>query len=139
LRSVFTDQHRVDEFLAWCRAIGPERLRNSPGLAAFNADKRYLSKLSAPSIPTRFIGPDDPLPPLRGEVVIKPNVSAGAGDTGRFSPAKHREAVALSTPSAKAGASRSSRRQRFDLWFESLVRSRGELVNPMERLPATEG
>jgi hypothetical protein len=95
LRSVFTYQHRVDEFLAWCRQVGPERLRNSPGLAAFNADKRYLSKLSAPSIPTRFIGPGDPHPPLHGEVVIKPNVSSGARDTGRFSPAKHREAVAL--------------------------------------------
>jgi hypothetical protein len=95
LRSVFTYQHHVDEFLAWCRAIGPERLRNSPGLVAFTADKRYLSKLSAPSIPTRFIGPDDPLPPLHGEVVIKPNVSAGARDTGRFSPAKHHKAAAL--------------------------------------------
>jgi hypothetical protein len=95
LRSVFTYQHHVDAFLAWCRAIGPERLRNIPELAAFSADKRYLSKLSAPSIPTTFIGADDPLPALHGEVVVKPNVSAGARDTGRFSAAAHREAVAL--------------------------------------------
>jgi hypothetical protein len=95
LRSVFTYQHRVDAFLAWCHTIGPTRLRNTPELAAFSADKRYLSKLSAPSIPTTFIGRDDPLPALHGEVVVKPNVSAGARDTGRFSPATHREAFAL--------------------------------------------
>jgi hypothetical protein len=95
LRSVFTYQHRVDAFLAWCHTIGPARLRNTPDLAAFSADKRYLSKLSAPSIPTTFIGRGDPLPALHGEVVVKPNVSAGARDTGRFSPATHREAFAL--------------------------------------------
>jgi hypothetical protein len=95
LRSVFTYQHHVEAFLAWCRAIGPERLRNRPELAAFNADKRYLAELSVPSIPTTFVGADDPLPELRGEVVVKPNVSAGARDTGRFSPATHREAFAL--------------------------------------------
>jgi hypothetical protein len=95
LRSVFTYQHRVEAFLVWCRAVGPERLRNTPDLVAFSADKRYLSKLSAPSIPTMFIGADDPLPDLRGELVVKPNVSAGARDTGRFSPAAHGEALAL--------------------------------------------
>jgi hypothetical protein len=95
LRSVFTYQHRVDAFLTWCNDVGPERLRNSPDLAAFTADKRYLAKLSAPSIPTMFIGADDSLPELRGEVVVKPNISAGARDTGRFSPAAHDEAVAL--------------------------------------------
>jgi hypothetical protein len=95
LRSVFTYQHRVDDFLEWCRAVGPARLRNSPALAAFSADKRYLSELSAPTIPTAFVGPGDPLPELSGEVVVKPNVSAGARDTGRFSPSAHDCAVAL--------------------------------------------
>jgi hypothetical protein len=95
LRSVFTYQHRVEAFLAWCRAIGPERLRNAPALAAFNADKRYLAELSVPSVPTTFVGADDPPPELCGEVVVKPNVSAGARDTGRFTPATHREAFAL--------------------------------------------
>lgn len=95
LRSVFTYQHHVDEFLAWCRAVGPRRLRNSPDLVAFSADKRHLSGLSAPTIPTAFIGPGDALPELHGEVVVKPNVSAGARDTGRFTPATHDQAVAL--------------------------------------------
>jgi len=95
LRSVFTYQHHVDAFLAWCRAIGPVRLRNLPALVAFTADKRYLSKLSVPTIPTEFIGPGDPLPELCGEVVVKPNVSAGARETGRFSPVTHDAALAL--------------------------------------------
>lgn len=95
LRSVFTYQYYADAFLAWCRAIGPERLRNRPDLVAFTADKRYLAKLSVPTIPTEFIGPGDPLPELCGEVVVKPNVSAGARETGRFTPATHDAALAL--------------------------------------------
>lgn len=95
LRSVFTYQHHIDEFLDWCRAVGSERLRNSPDLAAFSADKRYLSELSSPTIPTAFIGPGDPLPELCGEVVVKPNISSGARHTGRFTPRAHDEAVAL--------------------------------------------
>jgi glutathione synthase/RimK-type ligase-like ATP-grasp enzyme len=95
LRSVFTYQHHVDEFLAWCRAVGSERLRNSPDLVTFSADKLYLSELSAPTIPTAFVAPGDPLPELRGEIVVKPNVSSGARDTGRFTPATHDDAVSL--------------------------------------------
>jgi hypothetical protein len=95
LRSVFTYQHHVDEFLGWCRAVGPERLRNSPDLVSFSADKRYLSELSAPTIPTAFIGPGDPLPELRGEVVVKPNISAGTRDTGRFTSPANDAALAL--------------------------------------------
>lgn len=95
LRSVFTYQHHLRAFLAWCAAIGRERLRNTPELVAFTADKRYLSTLSAYSIPTTFVGPDDPLPELRGELVVKPNVSSGARNTGRFSPGTFSEAFAL--------------------------------------------
>jgi hypothetical protein len=39
LRSVFTYQHHIDEFLGWCRAVGSERLRNSPDLVSFTADE----------------------------------------------------------------------------------------------------
>ena len=95
LRSVWDYTGRVDEFLAWCHAVGPERLRNHPGLVAFNSDKRYLESLSAPTVPTQFIAPGEPVPELSGEVVVKPSVSAGARDTGRFGPAAHAEARAL--------------------------------------------
>jgi hypothetical protein len=95
VRSVWDYSRRVDEFLAWCAAVGPERLRNRPDLVAFDADKRYLGELGVPIAPTTFVGPGDPLPEPEGEVVVKPNISAGARDTGRFSPARHADALAL--------------------------------------------
>jgi hypothetical protein len=95
LRSVWDYTSRAGEFLAWCRAVGPERLRNHPELVAFNSDKRYLESLSAPTVPTRFVAAGDPLPELSGEVVVKPSVSAGARDTGRFRPEAHDGARAL--------------------------------------------
>jgi glutathione synthase/RimK-type ligase-like ATP-grasp enzyme len=95
IRSTWDYTGRLDDFLRWCRAVGRQRLRNHPDLVAFNADKRYLAALSAQTVPTEFAGPGDPLPRLEGEVVVKPNISAGARDTGRFGPAAHDEARAL--------------------------------------------
>jgi hypothetical protein len=95
LRSVWDYSRRAEEFLAWCAAVGPGRLRNPPELVAFNADKRYLGELDAATAPTTFVGPGDPLPELAGEVVVKPSVSAGARDTGRFGPGAHADALAL--------------------------------------------
>lgn len=95
VRSVWDYSQRVEEFLAWCGEVGPERLRNTPELVAFDADKRYLGELGVAIAPTTFVAPGDPLPELAGEVVVKPNVSAGARDTGRFGPARHGEARAL--------------------------------------------
>jgi hypothetical protein len=95
LRSVWDYSSRVEEFLGWCREVGAERLRNTPELVAFDSDKRYLGELGVRIAPTTFVGPGDPLPTLEGEVVVKPNVSAGARATGRFAPAGHAEALAL--------------------------------------------
>lgn len=95
LRSVWDYTTRAEEFIGWCRRVGAERLRNVPDLVAFNADKRYLAQLAVPTVPTTFVGPGDGTPALTGEVVVKPNVSAGARDTGRFGPAAHAEARAL--------------------------------------------
>jgi hypothetical protein len=95
LRSVWDYSRRPEEFLAWCAAVGPERLRNRPDLVAFDADKRYLGELRAPIAPTTFVAAGDALPELTGDVVVKPNVSAGARDTGRFGPTAHAEGLAL--------------------------------------------
>ncbi len=46
-------------------------------------------------VSTEFVGPGDPLPELDGEVVVKPTISAGARDTGRFSACAHAGALAL--------------------------------------------
>jgi hypothetical protein len=95
VRSVWDYSARIEEFLGWCRAVGAARLRNTPELVAFDSDKRYLGELGVRIAPTTFVGPGDPLPALEGEVVVKPNVSAGARATGRFAPASHAEALAL--------------------------------------------
>lgn len=95
LRSVWDYSGRIEEFLGWCAAVGPQRLRNCPDLVAFDADKRYLGELGVPIAPTAFVDAGDPLPTLEGEVVVKPNVSAGARSTGRFAPPRHAEALAL--------------------------------------------
>ena len=89
IRSTWDYTERVGEFLAWCDAVGPQRLRNRPDLVAFNADKRYLLELGVETVPTVFVGPGEPLQGLDGEIVVKPNISAGARDTGRFGPAVH--------------------------------------------------
>ncbi len=95
LRSVWDYSRRSEDFLAWCHEVGPSRLRNPPELVAFNADKRYLSQLSGPTVSTRFIAPGGAVPTFDGEVVVKPNISAGARDTGRFGPSAHAAAVGL--------------------------------------------
>jgi glutathione synthase/RimK-type ligase-like ATP-grasp enzyme len=95
LRSVWDYSRRLDEFLAWTVVVGPGRLRNRPDLVAFNADKRYLGELAARTVPTAFIEPGEELPGFDGEFVVKPNVSAGARNTGRFGPADLEAARAL--------------------------------------------
>jgi len=72
-----------------------ERLHNRAALVRWNVDKHYLGDLAAAGIPvveTKYVEPGDPLPELRGEVVVKPAVSAGGRDTGRFGPAAHQAA-----------------------------------------------
>lgn len=95
VRSTWDYMDRLDAFRAWCAAIGPDRLRNNPATVAFALDKRYLAELALPTVPTAFVAPGDPPPALSGEVVVKPNISAGARDTGRFGPQTHDEAHAL--------------------------------------------
>lgn len=95
IRSVWDYHVDLSEFLAWCDAVGSVRLRNPPELVAFNADKRYLSTLEVPTVPTTFLAPGTRLAPYGAEIVVKPNVSAGARDTGRFAPDVFTEAAAL--------------------------------------------
>jgi hypothetical protein len=95
IRSTWDYTLRLDTFLRWCRRVGPDRLRNPLELVEFSADKRYLQHLGVSTVPSVFVAAGDPLPTLTGELVVKPNVSAGARDTGRFAPADHEDAVAL--------------------------------------------
>jgi len=95
LRSVWDYTQHFQDFVAWCRAIGAARLRNRPEMVAWNSDKRYLADLGVATVPTVFVEAGDAIPPLAGEVVIKPSVSAGALDTGRFAEGDHDDARRL--------------------------------------------
>jgi hypothetical protein len=93
VRSTWDYWGRRDEFLAWARRV--PRLRNPPEVLRWNTDKRYLDDLAdagLPVVPTAFVVPGGPRPPLHGEVVVKPAISAGSRDTGRFTADRHGEA-----------------------------------------------
>jgi hypothetical protein len=97
LRSTWDYTRDRDAFVDWTRSLD-RRLDNPPGLVAWNSDKCYLADLQAAgvaTVPTSFVAPSDPAPQLGGEIVVKPAISAGARDTGRFSPATHADAHRL--------------------------------------------
>ncbi len=97
VRSTWDYTQRLDEYLAWADRVG-EGLENPAELLRWNSDKGYLVEFGdagIPVVPTGLVRPGEPLPELEGEVVVKPAISAGARDTGRFGPATHAEARAL--------------------------------------------
>ena len=91
IRSTWDYARRHDEFLAWVDRIG-DRLHNAPAVVRWNSDKHYLGDLAEVGIAvvqTRYLAPGEPVPELGGDVVVKPSVSAGGRDTGRFGPQTH--------------------------------------------------
>ncbi|MGK5518852.1 ATP-grasp domain-containing protein [Micromonospora sp. URMC 107] len=108
LRSPWDYALRRDEFVAWASRV--PALANPADVVRWNTDKRYLAELSAagvPTVPTSWVAPGEGWrPPARGEYVVKPAVSAGSRDTGRYDLAdpRHRElAVAHVRRLADAG------------------------------------
>lgn len=88
LRSTWDYQYKREAFLAWVEARG-NRLINPPGIVEWNISKRYLEVLAGwgfPIVPSQFIAPGERFElPGDGEFVVKPAVSAGSKDTGRYS------------------------------------------------------
>jgi len=93
LRSTWDYSSRREEFLAWATSV--PRLLNPAGLVEWNTDKSYLRELadaSLPTIPTIWLDPARNLSsravhtrmPAHGDFVIKPTVSRGSRDTGRY-------------------------------------------------------
>ncbi len=99
LRSPWDYSPRRDAFVAWAESV--PRLANDAATVTWNTDKRYLDDLAhagVPVVPTTWItaGESWVLPvagPDAAEFVIKPAVSAGSRDTGRYDMADpaHRE------------------------------------------------
>lgn len=93
VRSTWDYSSRRDEFVEWAGRV--PRLLNSEPALRWNTDKGYLRELEAagvPVIPTLWLDPARTLSsqaihtrlPAQGDFVIKPVVSAGAKDTGRY-------------------------------------------------------
>ncbi|MEV0397053.1 ATP-grasp domain-containing protein [Polymorphospora rubra] len=86
LRSPWDYVPRRAEFVAWAATV--PRLANPADVVVWNTDKRYLRELAAggvPVVPTTWLEPADTWsPPTTGEYVVKPAVSAGSRDTGRY-------------------------------------------------------
>ena len=95
LRSTWDYAARRDVFVAWAAAV--PHLANPADVVAWNTDKRYLRELATAGVavvPTSWVEPGDTwAPPVDGDWVIKPAVSSGSKDTGRYDLAdpSHRE------------------------------------------------
>lgn len=96
VRNTWDYTRRLDEFRAWARRV--PRLANPAEVICWNTDKSYLAGLAdagVPVVPTEWLAPGGPAwqPPARGEYVVKPAVSAGSVDTGRYDLGRgeHRE------------------------------------------------
>lgn len=87
IRNTWDYFSRRDEFVAWAAAV--PRLANPATVVEWNTDKRYLAELAAhgvPAVPTAWIAPGGAFEPPAGEYVIKPAISGGSKDTGRYGP-----------------------------------------------------
>ncbi|WP_127501456.1 ATP-grasp domain-containing protein [Actinoplanes solisilvae] len=86
IRSPWDYVPRRDQFVAWAHSV--PKLLNPADIIEWNTDKRYLAQLAKaglPVTPTDFVAPGESwTPPDAGEWVVKPTVSAGSQDTGRY-------------------------------------------------------
>ena len=108
LRSPWDYSMRREEFVAWAGTV--PRLCNDAATVAWNTDKRYLAELAAAGaavVPTTWVEPGSLwTPPAAGQWVIKPAISAGSRNTGRYDlgiDAQRDQAVAHAARLASVG------------------------------------
>jgi hypothetical protein len=93
IRSPWDYVPRRDRFVAWAQSV--PRLFNPADIVAWNTDKTYLRELASAGVPvieTTFQKPGETWSaPADGEWVVKPTVSAGSQDTGRYVLPEQRE------------------------------------------------
>ncbi|MEV4511948.1 hypothetical protein AB0K00_23650 [Dactylosporangium sp. NPDC049525] len=87
VRNTWDYPKRRAEFTAWAESV--PQLANAADVIAWNTDKRYLRQLAdtgIPIVPTTWVEPGDPVHLDTGdaEIVVKPAVSVGSVDTGRY-------------------------------------------------------
>ena len=117
VRSVSDYARDREAFLKWAKSI--PRILNNPDVLEWNSDKHYMKELAArglPVIPTTWLEPDRHLSkqqvhsrfPALGVFVVKPAVSSGVRDIGRYTAndTKQRQAAILqATAQLKQGRS----------------------------------
>jgi hypothetical protein len=84
LRTTWDYASRRDEFVTWAHGI--PNLLNPATMVEVNTDKRYLAGLAVPVIPTVFVAPGEEFVPNMRDFVLKPTVSVGSKDSGRYRP-----------------------------------------------------
>jgi hypothetical protein len=110
VRSTWDYVGRRDEYVAWAHRVErTTRLANPAAVVEWNTDKTYLGRLSSAGLPvvtTDWLEPGDRFrPPVSGEYVVKPAVSAGSLDTNRYRAGEH-DALALAHVTALLAAGR---------------------------------
>lgn len=96
VRSVSDYPLHREEFLAWSKTV--PRILNHPDVLEWNTHKTYLRSLAKrglPTIPTQWLEPEQHLSkhqihtrfPVAGDFIVKPAVSSGVRDIGRYTTA----------------------------------------------------
>lgn len=97
IRSPWDYPTRIAEFTRWVDHVATKTLLANPAeVLRWNLDKTYLRDLARENIPvppTRYLSAGDSLPVPTGDIVVKPTISAGARNTGRYRPEDHDRAV----------------------------------------------
>lgn len=100
IRSPWDYHRRYSEFISWVQQVSQlTTLHNAQDIIQWNTDKIYLQELidvNIPVIPTTYVqGAEDLVLAndlIKGDVVVKPTISAGSNNTERY----------ISSPSAAA-------------------------------------
>lgn len=157
IRSTWDYTERPAEFLAWTRAVeSVSRLVNPASAVAWNVDKQYqraLERAGLPIIPTIWLDPERNFDsraihtrfPAFGDFVIKPTISTGGRDTGRYNAGETpSRALAITHSKNLLNAGRHVMVQRYlrqvDTVGESaLVFVDGEFSHAVRKAPQLEG
>ncbi len=151
VRSVSDYAQDRPAFLEWTKQL--RRVHNSADVLNWNTDKHYLKELSAlglPTIPTNWLEAEQKLTkhqihtrfPAFGEFVVKPAVSSGVRDIGRYTTVDIRQRqAAMRQVQGLLGEGRSVMLQRYveeiDLHGEiSLVFFNGLVSHAVEKRSA---
>jgi len=157
IRSTWDYSDRPAEFLDWTRRVDAvSRLLNPASVVAWNVDKAYQRALEVaglPIVPTIWLDPESNFNsrrihsrfPAFGDFVIKPTISAGSRDTGRYAAGETpSRMLAIAHAKDLLGAGRHVMIQRYLRQVDSagesaLVFFDGKFSHSLRKAPLLEG